>query len=115
MKILEKEFKYNGFLFTQVVRLADKAVYKKRNISGKAVSFEVIRIKSHNGYEIGGVKIAPSEVYPSSSQWGTFGWTYTKLEDAMNKYFTMETKAAVRVRTRPPQNSAVRVRARIKK
>jgi hypothetical protein len=100
MKILEKEFNANKFNFKQITRVGDAAIYEKTAIGGKAVSIEVIRIKSHNGYELAGVKIAPAEVYPSSSQWGIYGWTYTKMEDAMKKFESIKPKPAVRARTR---------------
>ena len=100
MKILEKEFKSKGFNFTQVVRMGDKAIYQKQALAGKAKSIEVIIIKSHNGYELSGTYIAPAEVYPSTSQWGQLGWTYTRMEDAMQKYKSLFPKPAIRTRTR---------------
>lgn len=94
MKILEKSFKSSGFQFNQIVRLKDKAIYERKALVGKAKSFEVIVIKSHNGYEIGGTYIEPAETYPSSSQWGIYGWTYTNIEDAMKKYSSFFQKPA---------------------
>ena len=100
MKILEKEFKSSGFNFKQVKRVADKAIYEKRSIGGKAVSIEVIRIKSHNGYELGGVYIEPAETYPSTSQWGLYGWTYSNMEQAIQKFNSLTVKGVIRERKR---------------
>lgn len=100
MKILEKQFKANKFNFKQITRVGDAAIYQKTAVDGKALSIEVIRIKSHNGYEIGGVQIPASEVYPSSSQWGLYGWTYNRMEDAEKKFNAIKPKTVVRVRTR---------------
>lgn len=100
MKILEKEFKANRFNFKQVTRVGDAAIYEKTAVGGKAVSIEVIRIKSHDGYELAGTKIAPAEVYPSTSQWGIYGWTYNKMEDAVKKLNSLKPNSAVRTRTK---------------
>lgn len=100
MKILEKEFRANKFNFRQVERVGDAAIYEKVAVGGKAVSIEVIRIKSHNGYELAGNYIAPAEVYPSSSQWGIYGWTFTNMEDAMKKFNSLKPVPAVRSRVK---------------
>ena len=89
MKILEKEFKYKKFKFKQLIREDNKAIYLVSSIEGKSKSFEVVKIRSHNGYEIQGVQIPPSEVYPSTTQWGLYGWTYTTEEDARKKFLSI--------------------------
>ena len=82
MKKIEKLFTSKGFEFKQVMRDGDMAIYEKHAAHSKCSSYELIYITSHNGYEIGGNKIPPSEVYPSDTQWGTYGWTYVTLKDA---------------------------------
>ena len=82
MKKIEKSFVSKGFEFKQVMRDGDMAIYEKHADKSECSSYELIYITSHNGYEIGGAKIPPSEVYPSDSQWGTYGWTYTNLKAA---------------------------------
>jgi len=84
MKKLEKQFVKKGFKFTQVTRKGDVAIYKQESVAVKdpKANYEVVIIKSHNGYEIGGSKIAAAEVYPGSTQWGLLGWTYSDLPAA---------------------------------
>jgi hypothetical protein len=88
MKKLEKEFTKKGFIYKQLKRLGNKAIYtqKKDDTQSTRVHYEVIIIKSHDGYEIAGNKIPAGEVYPSSAQWGAAGWTYVDLQDAENKF-----------------------------
>jgi hypothetical protein len=91
MKKIETKFTKKGFKYTQVVRKGDKAIFtQERTEKGSIIkNYEVVVIKKHNGYEIGGNIIPPSEVYPSSTQWGTLGWTFQNLEDARKKYDTL--------------------------
>jgi len=88
MKKLEKTFTKKGFIYKQINRVGNKAIYtQKRDDSQSVVTrYEVIVIKSHDGYEIAGNKIPAGEVYPSSTQWGTQGWTFVDLQDAENKF-----------------------------
>jgi hypothetical protein len=88
MKKLEKTFTKKGFIYKQISRVGNKAIYtQKRDDSQSVVTrYEVIVIKSHDGYEIAGNKIPAGEVYPSSTQWGTQGWTYVDLQGAENKF-----------------------------
>lgn len=97
MRILEKSFDRKGFRYEQVYRKDNRAIYTQTipDVGSLAYSFhsrtyEVIVIKSHNGYEIAGTQILPSEVYPSSNQWGDTGWTYQTLEEAQNKIKQLE-------------------------
>ncbi len=85
MKILEKNFTYKGFEHSQILREGNIAIYKQKLQSGITEKFEVIIIESHNGYEIAGQKFPPSEMYPSSTQWGVKGFTLLTYEDALKK------------------------------
>jgi hypothetical protein len=88
MKKLETKFSKKGFNYTQVTRKGSFAIYQQQNnkIKNSSKNYEVVEIKSHNGYEIGGSKIAAAEVYPGSSQWGLLGWTYSDLKSAENRF-----------------------------
>jgi hypothetical protein len=85
MRKLAKNFKQKGFNFSQVKRDGDFAIFEKVPVNGTHTSYEVIIISRHNGYELGGQYIEPAETYPSSSQWGTKGWTHTTLKSAEAK------------------------------
>jgi len=88
MRKLPKTFKQKGFNLSQIKREGNKAIYKKTR--GKVISYEVIVVSSHNGYELGGQKIDPAETYPSTSQWGLKGWTCTTVECAEKRYSTLK-------------------------
>jgi hypothetical protein len=90
MKELEKEFETifwaRKFIFTQIARQGDVALYSKRRPDWSYCSYEVIIVQKHNGFEVFGRKIPPAEYFPSSNEWGTNGFTYQKREDALCKY-----------------------------
>lgn len=90
MRKLVKTFKQKGFNFTQLKRDGDFAIYKKSPLKSEYTSYEVIIISRHNGYELGGQYIEPAETYPSSSQWGTKGWTFTCAKHAEVKFTTLK-------------------------
>lgn len=98
-KPIEKEFTSNGFRHTLIRRDGDIAIYhkvgEKNAIHTRTfdAGFETVMITRHNGYELGGVKIDPAEVYPSASQWGTRGWTYKTLLEADHKFNTLMGKS----------------------
>lgn len=91
MKKINEKFTKKGFKYTQIKRKGSKAIYlQERDADDSAIkNYEVIIIKSHDGYEIGGSVIPPGEVYPSSTQWGTLGWTFSSLEDAEMRFNTI--------------------------
>ena len=87
MKPLSESFTKNGFHHEQIARAGMVAIYRRHKPSIKSEPhFEVIRIQSHNGFEVGGVKLPPSETYPSSTSWGTYGFTYRDKEDAWKRF-----------------------------
>lgn len=83
--ILPEEFSQNGFEFKEIERKKDIAIFAQHKSNG-LVGYEVIKINKHEGYEIAGNKIEPAEIYPSAQQWGTFGWTYSTLKEAKEKF-----------------------------
>lgn len=85
MKQLEKEFISCGFVFKQVWRERGYAVYERRHESSENKHYEVIKVLSHNGYEMNGTKYPPSEYYPSANSWGTSGWTCSTKDEAYAK------------------------------
>jgi hypothetical protein len=92
MKKIEKTIVKKGFKYTQIKRDGSKAIFLQERDDKDSVlkKYEVIVIKTHDGYEIGGNKIPPSEIYPSSTQWGTLGWTFDSLHDAETKYKSLK-------------------------
>ena len=86
MKKLDKVINKKGFTYTQIVREGNKAIYRQDKEGYTSSSFEVVKIGSHNGYELNGVKIAAAETYPSTSLWGIQGWTCKDLDSAKKKF-----------------------------
>lgn len=86
MKTIPKTFSKKGFTYKQIKRDGMKAIFEQSKKGQEGVSFEVVKITKHNGYELGGQKIPPGEAYPGTSQWGISGWTFQDLKSAEGKY-----------------------------
>jgi hypothetical protein len=86
MKKLDKKFNKKGFTYTEIVREKNKAIYKQSKAGQSNISYEVVKIGSHNGYELNGSKIAAAETYPSTSLWGVQGWTFQNIDEAKKKF-----------------------------
>jgi len=50
------------------------------------VHWEVIVVRTQPVRRLGGRTLPASERYPGSSDWGTYGWTYTSEADARVRY-----------------------------
>lgn len=87
MKILEKNFTKLGFTFTQLKRNKNLAVYLKTK--GKIKNYEVITILSHKDYFVNNVLIPAAETFPSSEQWGIYGFSYQTEAEAMKKFLAL--------------------------
>ena len=85
MKKLDKEFESTGFKYKQIHRENTFAIYERHHISSEKKHYETIKIQSHNGYEIAGNKIPPSECYPTSNSWGSNGYTCLDKKAAYNR------------------------------
>jgi hypothetical protein len=75
----------NGRIFTLHTRIGNVAVFEGRAAKSSHVTYETIIIQSHEGREIQGVRFEPAEYPPSNEQWGVKGWTYTRIEQAIEK------------------------------
>jgi hypothetical protein len=86
-KPLLKEFRHDGFTFRQIVREGDAAIYEQtwNGCQNPSVSWEAIRIRCREGFQIGGRSVEPSEVYPNSEAWGADGFTFTNKDAAFAK------------------------------
>jgi hypothetical protein len=84
-KPLDLQFSRDGFNYRRVVREGDVAIYEQRWPGSKNVCYQVVRIRRHNGKNIAGRWMEPSEIYPSSSEWGVHGFTLTDKGRAFAK------------------------------
>jgi hypothetical protein len=84
---LSKEFRRDGFDFRQIAREGKAAIYEQiwSGCPNPNISYEVIRIRRREGFQIGGKFIEPAEVYPNSEAWGTDGFTFTNRDAAFAK------------------------------
>lgn len=92
MKTLEKNLTHSGYDLTQIHREGFFAIYKKKKKDHESFSFEVIKIKSHNGYTIGGNYCPPSEMYPSNEQWGALGYSCATKQEAYAVFDKMKSQ-----------------------
>src|SRR6266496_3175926 len=74
-KPLPKEFRRDGFTYRQIARERNAAIYEQRwtGCAEPTVSYELIRIRRREGFEIAGRFVEPAEVYPNSEAWGADG------------------------------------------
>lgn len=95
MKLLPACFTSKGFTHRLLKRVGDIAIFERFKTNPDKAHFEVVRIQSHDGRSIAGKFFPSSEFYPSTSQWGTHGFTYTQeqsggrdkaLQDAENRF-----------------------------
>jgi hypothetical protein len=86
-KPLPKEFRRDGFNYRQIARQGDAAIYEQTwtGIANPSPCWEVIRIRSRDGFRIGGRFVEPAEVYPNSEAWGVDGFTFTDKDAAFAK------------------------------
>ena len=85
IKKLETEFKKFGFIYRQIKRSGNVAIFEQVK-DDRILAYEVVVIRAHEGYEIAGNKMEPSEFMPRSEDWGTFGWTLTNESDAHKRF-----------------------------
>ncbi len=78
-------FKHGGFSYRQIAREGDIAIYEQRWRQSENVAYEVVIIRRHEGYTLAGNYVEPAEFYPSSEQWGDYGWTVTDKDRAYAK------------------------------
>jgi peptidoglycan/xylan/chitin deacetylase (PgdA/CDA1 family) len=80
---LPKEFRRGGFTYKQIVRERDVAIYQQtwNGCRNPSISYEVIRVRRREGFQIVGRWVPPAEVYPRSEQWGELGWTVNRSAD----------------------------------
>lgn len=74
MKTLPTDFKSKGFLFHQVKRVGDVALFERKRPDWRAPQYEVVRVRKYPTYEIGGVTVEAHEAMPPDEAFGKEGW-----------------------------------------
>lgn len=85
----------NAVTLKQLRREHNVAIYRRTHKDGR-VSWEVIKIKKHNGYILGGQIVAPAETYPGAAQWGINGFDAHTLKRAEEKFEELVEAAILR-------------------
>jgi hypothetical protein len=86
-KPLKTHFQRGEFNYKQIAREKDVAIFEQtwRGRSEPSVCWEVAVIRRHNGKTIKRHWVAPSEFYPSSTEWGKYGFTLINKDTAFAK------------------------------
>jgi hypothetical protein len=86
-KPLPIRFRRDGFNYRQIARERDAAIYEQTwsGCPNPSISYEVIRVRRREGFQIDGRFIEPAEVYPNSDAWGVDGFTLTDKDAAFAK------------------------------
>ena len=97
-KPLPKEFRRNGFNFRQMAREGDLAIYEQTWLScaEPSRSYEVIRIRRRDGFQIAGRFVEPAELYPPSELSGADGFTFPDRNKAWDKFFEISLEEPAR-------------------
>ena len=94
MEPLPVSFRDRGFLYDQIERQGDVAIYSQTNHAG-VVRYEVIRIRIQREHTWpNGTTTPEKEAYPGSNAWGTLAWTLYTLADAQALAQQLQQRAA---------------------
>lgn len=97
LKLLQVERKHQGYILTQEVRTKRYALYKIDD-----THYEVVKVRRKKLSPVSAVErilhdqgYTHREVYPSSEEWGMYGWSYSNRLEAMKKYTQLTIRAKV--------------------
>ena len=93
-KPLPKGFSHNGFQYRQIARERGAAIYEQRcsGCAESSVSYEVVRVRRREGFQITGRFVEPAETYPKAEAWGIDGFTFTDKDSAFAKLREIKAK-----------------------
>lgn len=102
MKLLPLTLRSDGFDLEQVTRDANFAVYKQKK-DDLSTAYEVIRIEKHKAAKFKRfdrqrneeveITVEEGEGYPRTESWGTWGWTFRTLDEAMARFSELQEQA----------------------
>ena len=86
-QLLPAQFPRDGFVYQQIAREGDAAIYEQKwsGCVNPSVSYEVIRARRRPGFQIDRRFVKPAEVYPNSEAWGVDGFTLIDKDAAFAK------------------------------
>jgi len=91
---MKKSYKKNGFVFNEVSRRGDIAIYSQHlKENSPALYYEVFLVQIHKERIMPSGKLAPErETCPSNEKWGLEGFTFRNLADAQTKAMFLQQK-----------------------
>jgi len=85
MKPLADNFTHDGFVFSQLAREGDVALFEKSKPGHSRLGYEVVIVQRHPAQTIHGRGYPEREAMPPSESWGVLGWSYSDLDSAQTK------------------------------
>jgi hypothetical protein len=82
MNVIPTEFQHHGFVFRQIYRQGNVAVFEQAK-NGKVHAWEVVRIRVSPACTILGKDYPKRELYPKSEHWGENAYTCLSRERAI--------------------------------
>lgn len=97
---LPKEFRRGGFQYRQIAREGDATIYEQAwpGCAEPSSSYEVVRIRHREGFQIGNRFVRTAEIYPNSEAWGVDGSTFTNRKKAWARFLKMSLEEPARRR-----------------
>lgn len=94
MRQLEKKFKKNGCLFTQVKREGQKAIFSLAypDHPERVIGYETVTIKQIPETEMFGKLVEAHEALPGKEEFGRLGWSFSDLEAAEAKLVELKSR-----------------------
>lgn len=91
MKRLPTTLTIGEFTHEQIQRDDRFAIYRQSREGSESVSYEVIRIQTHEDGRIPNGdgtfrEIEAGETYPKAHHWGRDGWTFSSLVEAQERF-----------------------------
>jgi hypothetical protein len=91
MQPLDTQFSDRTFVYTQLERHGDVAIYEQKHKRSGVCRFEVVKIRVRPEETLpSGSTLPEREVYPSSASWGTLAWTFFSLDAAQRHAATLQ-------------------------
>ena len=92
MKVIAAEFAKSGFSHKVIDRRGMVLLVQRQHSDVPHPHWEVVKIRVKPERLLHGQRVEEGEAYPSPEDWGTYGWTYSTLEDARAKFDSLTTK-----------------------
>jgi len=86
LRLLPEEFEADDYQLRQIGRGGNMVLLEKSKPTHRLPSYEVIRVWRYPAECIRGRHYPAREAMPPSEAWGTDGWTFTDLGQAIRKF-----------------------------